>query len=515
MGRVTVFTITGCPFCIKAKTALKERNIPYVEINLTEHPEKRSDMLSLSNSLTVPQIFFNEKHIGGATETIEFLEKEEYTESRYKKEIKDQPEPTDERLSLPTSKPVNVDSSAPPRGEDDNITIPNSDKQVMSILDITKRLVQSTPSKNLPYYGTTYKNSIKGSDFINHLMKEFSIKDKKDAISFASTLQKRGIVHHVTSEHEIQDTDNLFYRLQPFQTPNVLNSYIKWDIRVDEDYMAIISRLAKLMQSIETRATDKDGNVDLIEVVKDEKYAEFEENVCELQGIDMNSMDDNTKTAFIINVYNLMIKYSRTKYQPRKDSSAQRAGYFTKVLTNIGNELFSFQDLENGILRANALPPYALKAVFQAGDERVRHIVKKVDPRLHFALNCGAKSCPPVKKFSARDIQEELRIVALAFCEQEDNVQIDVEANELHLNMIFKWYRPDFASNISGLPKALLPYLLNDRKESLQTMIDKNVKIKIKFNTYDWSSNISRFVEFNPSLLKANEVSLKNIFTRS
>merc|ERR1712038_1620031 len=501
-GRVTVFTITGCPFCIKAKTALKERNIPYVEINLTEHPEKRSDMLSLSNSLTVPQIFFNKKHIGGATETIEFLEKEDYTKSRYKTEIQNQPDPTDERLFLPTSKPVNVDSSAPPRGEDDNITIPNSDDQVMSILDITKRLVQSTPSKNLPYFGTIYKNSIKGSDFVNHLMKEFSIEEKKDAISFASTLQKRGIVDHVTSEHEIQDTDNLFYRLQPFQTPNVLNSYRKWDIRVDEDYMAIISRLAKLMQGIETR-------------VKDEKYAEFEENVCELQGIDMNSMDDNTKTAFIINVYNLMIKYSRTKYQPRKDSTAQRAGYFTKVLTNIGNELFSFQDLENGILRANALPPYALKTVFQAGDERVHHILKKVDPRIHFALNCGAKSCPPVKKFSARDIQEELRIVALAFCEQEDNVRIDVEANELHLNMIFKWYRPDFASNVSGLPKALLPYLLNDRKKCLQVLIDKNVKIKVKFNMYDWSSSISRFVEFNHSLLKANETSLKNIFTRS
>merc|ERR1712038_2022316 len=117
-GRVTVFTITGCPFCIKAKTALKERNIPYVEINVSEHPDKRSDMLSLSNSLTVPQIFFNDIHVGGATETIDFLVREDYTEKKYNKEIKDQPDPTDERLSIPTSSPVSIDISAPPRGKE-------------------------------------------------------------------------------------------------------------------------------------------------------------------------------------------------------------------------------------------------------------------------------------------------------------------------------------------------------------------------------------------------------------
>lgn len=504
MGRVTVFTITGCPFCIKAKSALKERSIPFVEINLSEHPDKRSAMLSLSNSLTVPQVFFNEKHIGGATETLAYLEEENYTY-----EVKNAPDPIDDRLSLPTSKPIIVEISAPPRGEDDNITIPNPNKEVVSILEVTSKLIRSCPRGNLKYHGTIYKQSFNGSDFVNYIMSEFSIATKEEAVTFAKTLQKRGILDHVTSDHEFKDTTAFYYRLRTFQQPDVLNSFRKWDIRVDQDYMAIITRLAKLMQGIESRATDKDGNIDLLSAVEDEKYMEFEENVCELQGIDMASMNDDYKVAFVINVYNLMIKYSRTKFQP--STSVQRSSYFTNVRVNIGGELFSFQDLENGILRSNALPPYALATVFKTGDKRIRHVVQKVDPRIHFALNCGAKSCPPVKKFTAKDIQEELRIVALAFCEQEDNVRVDEASNELHLNMIFKWYRPDFASSLADLPQSLLPYLLNERKVSLQNMIESGRKIKIKFNTYDWSSNISKSKEFNNALLQANEFSLKSV----
>lgn len=40
----------------------------YTNINLSVYPEKRADMLKLADRLTVPQIFFNDKHIGGATD---------------------------------------------------------------------------------------------------------------------------------------------------------------------------------------------------------------------------------------------------------------------------------------------------------------------------------------------------------------------------------------------------------------------------------------------------------------
>ena len=64
-GRVTVYSITGCPFCIQAKNKLRELNLEYVDINLDVYINRRSEMKQRTGRKTVPQIFFNAKHIGG------------------------------------------------------------------------------------------------------------------------------------------------------------------------------------------------------------------------------------------------------------------------------------------------------------------------------------------------------------------------------------------------------------------------------------------------------------------
>ena len=65
----------------------------------------------------------------------------------------------------------------------------------------------------------------------------------------------------------------------------------------------------------------------------------------------------------------------------------QRACFFVLVKYNIGEELFSFHDLENGILRGNASPPYGKKATF-GSDDKSKRLILKVDNRNHFGLNC-------------------------------------------------------------------------------------------------------------------------------
>ncbi len=44
-------------------------------------------------------------------------------------------------------------------------------------------------------------------------------------------------------------------------------------------------------------------------------------------------------------------------------------------------------------------------------------VVKPVDPRIHFALVCGAKSCPPIKVYTPTSLQEGLDSATMAFCE--------------------------------------------------------------------------------------------------
>jgi hypothetical protein len=75
-----------------------------------------------------------------------------------------------------------------------------------------------------------------------------------------------------------------------------------------------------------------------------------------------------------------------------------------------------------------------------------------VDPRIHFALNCGAASCPPIRVYTPDSLDFGLGEAARAFCAGE--VAVDAEKRELELSMILKWYGPDF-----GTKEQLLSFL--------------------------------------------------------
>ena len=69
MKNVTVYTGPMCNFCDAAKRLLNRNNIPYKEINIAIEDGKRDEMLAKSNGRrTIPQIFFNEYHVGGYEE---------------------------------------------------------------------------------------------------------------------------------------------------------------------------------------------------------------------------------------------------------------------------------------------------------------------------------------------------------------------------------------------------------------------------------------------------------------
>ena len=69
MKNVTVYTGPRCNFCDAAKRLLQRNNIPYKEINIALEEGKREEMLKKSNGAkTIPQIFIEEKHIGGYVE---------------------------------------------------------------------------------------------------------------------------------------------------------------------------------------------------------------------------------------------------------------------------------------------------------------------------------------------------------------------------------------------------------------------------------------------------------------
>ena len=74
MGKISIFWKEGCPHCQKAKEYLAARNISYQSYNITEDEHLRMLSIYLSGSQTVPQIFFNTEHIGGASDMLSIAE---------------------------------------------------------------------------------------------------------------------------------------------------------------------------------------------------------------------------------------------------------------------------------------------------------------------------------------------------------------------------------------------------------------------------------------------------------
>jgi glutaredoxin 3 len=66
MAHIEIYTTNYCPYCTKAKALLKTKGVSYQEYDVTMNPADRVKMTERSNGgRTVPQIFINNKHVGG------------------------------------------------------------------------------------------------------------------------------------------------------------------------------------------------------------------------------------------------------------------------------------------------------------------------------------------------------------------------------------------------------------------------------------------------------------------
>jgi len=72
MPEITIYTTQTCPYCRRAKELLTKKNLPFIEIPVDGDGEARLKMTERANGRTsVPQIFFDEMHIGGCDDLYE------------------------------------------------------------------------------------------------------------------------------------------------------------------------------------------------------------------------------------------------------------------------------------------------------------------------------------------------------------------------------------------------------------------------------------------------------------
>lgn len=70
--KVSVYTIEFCPYCVCAKQLLRSKGVVFEEIDITNNEKMWDELEEKSNMKTVPQIFVDDKLIGGYEELVQF-----------------------------------------------------------------------------------------------------------------------------------------------------------------------------------------------------------------------------------------------------------------------------------------------------------------------------------------------------------------------------------------------------------------------------------------------------------
>ncbi|MBW1749034.1 MAG: DUF547 domain-containing protein, partial [Deltaproteobacteria bacterium] len=105
------------------------------------------------------------------------------------------------------------------------------------------------------------------------------------------------------------------------------------------------------------------------------------------------------------------------------------------------------------------------------------------DPRVHFAVNCASKGCPPLRPepYRADILEEQLDEMTKAFI--NDSRRNRIEGRTLYVSSIFKWFSEDFNNDVVDF---FLKYAQGDLKKKLEK---SKSNIQVKYLGYDWSLN--------------------------
>lgn len=65
MANIRIYTTPYCPYCVRAKQLLRQKQAAFDDIDVSNYPEQRQALVALTGQRTVPQIFINDQSIGG------------------------------------------------------------------------------------------------------------------------------------------------------------------------------------------------------------------------------------------------------------------------------------------------------------------------------------------------------------------------------------------------------------------------------------------------------------------
>ncbi|MDO1511418.1 DUF547 domain-containing protein [Maribacter confluentis] len=213
------------------------------------------------------------------------------------------------------------------------------------------------------------------------------------------------------------------------------------------------------------------------------------ENTQELQDIFANTtiatldeaLDSNAKRlAFWINIYNAYIQVILQKNPELYDD---RGSFFKKEQIKIAGETISFAKIEHGLIRKSQFE-YGLGYIRKWFPNKFERKLRVNDPvyHIHFALNCGAKDCPPVAIYEWQRLDEQFNKGTQQYLER--TTDYDPSTKVATISSLFNWFRGDFGGK-GGIKKIL----------KNKGFIPTTKGIDLEYQNYDWTLDLNNFIE--------------------
>jgi glutaredoxin len=556
--KIIIFSTHGCKYCQKAKTALKQNQLPFRDLDVAFFSQRYKAAVEFTKVETVPLVFFGHKFIESGGSGIEQLAKEGKLVSVYNEVIKNEEnQQVPSFLKLPLSaEELEIERKGLWKRE-------NIVQDFLDSVNLTERrfvygqksfsyselvdFLRFKPETQIKVedHGWLFSKrpkSFKGKQLIEGCKRFLKLeREEISVLNLANALLRSHIIYDVDDQTAFSSCDesatvvpDRLYRF--FCDANaagdfssfsdkVLNSHqfaafafqtqdaAPIDIMSDKNsFSATSSSFFTNQQSValsqalyhvqeelmsEFRDLENDGLVDYSKMRKNftssKNWKNFVTLSSLLQLVNLEKMvnDEKSKISFAINIYNVAV-YSAFGQFLVPWSNLQKLNFFSYVGFFIGApssssetsryySFWSLNELENGFLRGNrkGVTDFFSRPL-SSSDPRVELVVKNVDYRIHFGLNCGAKSCPPVKVFSAENLDQELDVAARAFL-QEQTIY-DEETNTLITSQILKWYKEDF--EVPG-KHTTIGVILKYGGEKFEFLKDKKI-VNLSFGEYDW-----------------------------
>ncbi len=219
--------------------------------------------------------------------------------------------------------------------------------------------------------------------------------------------------------------------------------------------------------------------IELLHKAYERESAKFE--IQELAKLDPSQLEiqlttDAKKMAFWVNLYNAQVQL-----QLQKDSAQfnDRNAFYKNPNLIVAGLTLSLDEIEHIILRRSK-GKYSLgylPVLFSSAHSK-KWRVDSVDWRIHFALNCGAKSCPPIAFYRSDRLNEQFNVASRNYLLNS----VDLNIEPLGIPKLFLWFRADFGG-AKGITKILQKF----------GGIEQNRAKDWQYLPYDWELDLNQW----------------------